>query len=142
MNQLKEDRWVQVSGDVNAADYGCVLAMFDGHGVRLRRIEPVADYVGRDASEVGYAYWSSEAYLEPEEVTCAGCDGDCSTMLAKVTCRVHAEDCSDGPTWEPGPSGWSRDVLPVASSKVTWWMKQGHGWRSADAEFKREYLTP
>ncbi|MCH9802132.1 MAG: hypothetical protein K0U62_11480 [Actinomycetia bacterium] len=128
----KVDVWYQVSGDVGASTYGVTLArMDDGGNVELLEIQPVREFVGdRDAREVGYPYWSKEAYLwaddEREDFNAANLE----ELLFEG--RVP---------WEEGRSGWSKDVLPGGSVRgIEWWTPQGHSWRSEDAEFRREIL--
>ena len=133
--KYREDVWYQIGGDVNASTYGATIARSDGFGIELRRIEPVREAVGdREAAEVGYPYWSSEAYVEPDEL---------SGNLAEMLAQVEELDLNSELIWEPGPSGWAADVLPVPgaqASRIKWWQPQGHGFSEDEGEFRREIL--
>ena len=152
--------WKQVDGDINPETYGCTLARIDGTAIELRKIQPVLDCVGeRDGKDVGFPFWTREAYFDPDDleicptgcpeskvmadrcddcnarVSCIGCDHDEWRQLAPEHRACAYLDYVYG---DEGPAGFSRDVLPVTSSRIKWYAgKLGHAFRTADAEYRR-----
>ena len=130
------DVWYQVDGDVDAAKHGATIARFSESGsVELVEIQPVREYVGdREAAEVGYPFWSREAYFDSGDLP----SGSHARKLGHIM-----EVLYDGGEWEEGNSGWAADVLPVPgaqASKIKWYVPQGHGFREEEAMFRQEIL--
>jgi hypothetical protein len=139
-------RWTQVGGDMNPEDHGAILARMDGDAIEIREIQPVISCVGEsEGLEVGYPHWSKEAWYDPEDIkevradegirSC--CDLDRFEDSELTDLIVAGAALSYGWRTHEGPSGFSSDVLPVKSSRIKWWARQGHSWRQADAEYRR-----
>ena len=136
-----QDVWYQIDGDLDAAKYGATIARFDGSGVELREIQSVREHVGdREAAEVGYPFWSNEAYFDEDELS----GSSRAEKLERLEEKIEDLAVEGKIPWEPGPSGWAADVLPVPgaqASRIHWWTPQGHGFREEEAEFRREILN-
>jgi len=93
----------------------------------------VLDAAGTKAGQdVGFPFWTEEAYMDVDAYT---------VFLDGVRDMMHDDDGCDALNYEPGPSGWSKDILARLGGTVQgheWFAKQGHGFRSADAEFRQE----
>lgn len=140
--------WTQVSGDMNPGAHGGVIARVDDCGIELKEIQPVLSYVGRSkAVEVGFAFWTKEAYYgfsdltvegNREAIRYAGLDVNEIESLSdlRMAIAVAKLNCGDGA--EEGPCGWSKDIL--GDIRVQWWgSKKPRGWRyleDDDKEFR------
>ena len=135
--RMKTDVWYQVGGDVNPQDSGATLARWENDdSFALLEIQSVIELVGiGEAEDVGFPFWTREAWVDVSDLP-----SDWRSLpRAEIVNRV-LEAAWDGDDdyvyWEEGTGGWSSDILPDPSSKIQWWRKQGHGWRTADSEFK------
>jgi hypothetical protein len=132
---MKKDKWYQVGGDVNAVDYGAILARWDGWGIEFMRIDSVLDCVGKkEAFEVQYPFWISFGYRDGEKT---------KPTVQRAAYFAYAESPSDVILYEDSQAVWGKEVVRHLGSvsRVNWYAKQGHGFRSADAEFRREVLN-
>jgi hypothetical protein len=146
--------WQQVGGDMDPAQYGGTIAKCKHGSIELLRIMPVREYVGdRDAAEVGFPFWTKEAYFDLDDLYPGR--GDVRSALNTVGMNldtlkrdftpteraiVIAEALLDYGRGDPGPSGWSNDIL---SEKVRWWSGEVAGpeyLSGEDEEFRREVL--
>jgi hypothetical protein len=135
--------------------YGGVIARFDGDAVEIREIQPVREHVGdEEAKDVGFPFWTMEGYYDPEDLdldqeevqhAMQSCDLKESDLPDKKDDRMLVlAECALRYGWrsEPGPTGWSSDVVP---GKVRWAaQKEAVGpeyLEDEDEEFFRE-MTP
>ena len=57
--------WKQIGGDMNPGAHGGLIAEATGDHIELIRIQPVVAYVGEgQAREVGFPFWSEEAWFD------------------------------------------------------------------------------
>ena len=148
---MKRSQWRQIGGDVNPGTYGATIARFDGKAVEIMQIQPVRSYVGdREGLEVGFPFWSKEAYYDPEDLdptspdmqdVMRSCDIKPEDLPKKESDRLLylAEAAiSYGYRSDEGPCGWAKDILEDA--RVSWWgPARARGWRylaDEDREFR------
>ena len=145
-------KWKQVDGDSDPAAYGGTIAECDGSTITLLKIQPVREYVGDDARDIGFPFWTREACYDLADLQgfagdprgCRGCVGmddeqlqgmDPETRAIALACA--AMDYGEGT--DEGPAGWARDIL--GDRRVRWYHgKRPQGWRylaSEDQEFRR-----
>ena len=125
--------WEQVDGDMDPGAHGGTIARGDGDLLELIQIQPVREYVGDLARDVGFPFWTREASydaadLDPSkpEVQSAmrtlGIDEEMLREMEKPTSRALALASAllaHGYGVEEGPSGWSADIgIP---DRVKWW---------------------
>jgi hypothetical protein len=132
-----DDKWRQVSGDMDPGAHGCVLARTTDNGltIDLLEVQPVREYVGDgEASEVGFPFWSREATYWVEDLkTDPRFEPDRENLIelacAAMLCGVDVEEST---------AGWARDVFPA---KAYYWCNRrpvsGAFFSSEDAEFRR-----
>lgn len=128
--KLKKFPWTQIGGDMNPGSYGGIIATSDGNSIEVLNIQPTREYVGdSEALEVGFPFWTSEAYydlsdLDPSKhgdaLSSVGLTED---MLNKMSPEERGVAMAEallqyGKGVDQGPSGWSNDVVP---GKVKWW---------------------
>ena len=126
--------WYQVDGDgARPEKYGATYAKEDRHGnVEVRKIQPTREYVGDEAREVAYPFWSREgiydrealqacltSYSQDEEsahgwhpigyIGAQPADFDLTERADRFRLACAMLDYGQGA--EEGPSGWSKDVL-------------------------------
>jgi len=149
---IPEMDWTQISGDMDPGQYGAIIATGDGSALELIEIQPVREYVGnKDAADVGFPFWSKEAYytledLDPEDEdvqkALESMDLDISNMAPPQRAIIIAEALMRyGVGSDEGPAGWSQDVL--GDRKVKWWTGAVAGAEyiaDEDEEFRREIL--
>lgn len=129
---MKQDKWYQVGGDIYAATYGAILARWDGLGIEFMRIEPTLDCVGtKEALEVGYPYWVSFGYRDDQKT---------KPTLYSASELANSESPTESIVYEDSQAIWGKEFVRHLGgvSRVNWYRKQGHGFRYADAEFRRE----
>ena len=141
--------WKQIGGDMHPGAHGAVIARYHGKAIEIREIHPVITNVGEDeAREVGFPFWSKEAYYDPEDLDPSIPDVrsalkyrglDLNEVEPQHRMMAIAECClSYGYRTDEGPSGWAKDVVP---GMVKWWgADHPQGWRylaSDDQEFRR-----
>jgi hypothetical protein len=138
-----DEKWRQVGGDQDPGRYGCVLARAGGDAIELLEIQPVREHTSKgEAAEVGYPFWSREAYYSPADlveaecqdaIRCAGLESEgpispLEIALAKLAWGEGAED---------GPAGWAREVFP---EKAYYWCNKrplsGAAFADEDREFR------
>jgi hypothetical protein len=148
---IKRDQWRQIGGDVNPSQHGAIIARFDGDAVEIREIQPVRECISdTEAREVGFPFWSKEAYYYPEDLDtslpyvreaflCCGLEPEDDLPVDPEQRALCIAECllTYGHCAEEGPSGWARDVVP---GRVLWRRcKRPNGWRylaDEDAEFR------
>jgi hypothetical protein len=145
----KPDQYRQIGGDMNPSQHGAIVARFDGDAVDIFEIEPVRAYVGdRDALQVGFPFWSREAYYDPEDLDPARTEvqraleshGLNLDDIPKEHRALTIAECllRYGSGVDQGPGGWAKDVL--GDKRVLWWgTKRPRGWRylaDEDREFR------
>jgi len=159
--------WEQIGGDMNPATYGGTIARSDGDALELLKIQPVREYIGeREAAEVGFPFWTREAYFDlddlnpehedvqsalqfigmsldelgedPEGRKAAGERGYTPQQRALII----AEALLDYGRGDEGPAGWSSDIY--ADDDVKWWgggvQTIGDALAEEDDEFASEVL--
>lgn len=128
---MKKGKWYQVGGDIDAATYGAVLARWDGLGIEFMHIDPVPECIDmKYVCEIGHPFWVSFGYRDGEKT---------KPTLSKAIDFAHAESISESIVYEECQAVWGKEVvrhLGGSVSRVNWFRKQGHGFRSADAEFR------
>ena len=146
--------WEQVGGDMSPGAYGAILAKSDGHSIELLEIQPVREHVGdSEAKEVGFPFWSKEAYFDLDDLDPKKDDVqsalqsigmELSTLEEDYTpeqrAMVIAEALLGWGRGDEGTSGWSKDVVP---DQVKWWGDKIAGpeyLADEDEEFIREIL--
>lgn len=122
----KRDQWRQISGDMDPAKYGAIIACYQGERIALIEIQPVREYVGdREALDVGFPFWSREAYYYPDELDPTRED----VQSALHSCGFDADAYDDhhralgiaeclmryGTGTEEGRAGFAKDVLRGAA---------------------------
>lgn len=124
--------WTQIGGDMNPGAHGGTIAKGDGHSLELRKIQPTREYVGDDeALEVGFPFWSRDAYFtiedldpaqNPELARAMQSSGLTYETLADIAPKQRAlalaEALLDYGRGDEGPAGWAKDVVP---GRVKWW---------------------
>jgi len=144
------NQWTQIGGDINPGAHGGIIARRDADGsIEVLEIQPVVDSVGEtEATEVGFPFWTREAYYSAEELTpeaegnaelLAQFDAsDLPTDPESMALLLAEERLRYGLGTDGGDGGWARDVVP---GRVQWWAsKRPRGWRflaDEDAEFRR-----
>lgn len=149
MTTPKPGQYRQIGGDMNPSQHGAVVARFDGDAVDIFEIQPVRAYIGdREALEVGFPFWSKEAYYDPADLDPARDD----VRSALQCCGLALDDVPEEHRAfaiaecllrygraDEGPAGWAKDVL--GDKRVLWWgTKRPRGWRylaDEDQEFRR-----
>lgn len=146
--------WEQIGGDMNPGTYGGTLARSDRGAIELLKIQPVREYIGdREAAEVGFPFWTREAYFDLDDLDPSHKDVrsaldsigmSLSTLEEEYTptqrALVIAEALLDYGRADEGPAGWSKDIL---FEKVKWWGGKVAGpeyLADEDDEFRREVL--
>lgn len=143
--------WKQVDGDMNPGTYGGTIAQADGQSIELITIQPTREYVGNDARDVGFPFWSKEAYfdlsdLNPNDKSVASAlksidlshaqlnEMDPETRALAIALALVGYGRGD-----EGHSGWAKDV--IGDRRVQWYRSKGRqGWRylaDEDVEFRR-----
>lgn len=128
--------WEQIGGDVSPGAHGGLIATADGKHIELLEIQPVREYVGdKEAAEVGFPFWTKEAWFELEDLdpknedvksalNSSGFDeGEQRDWFVEEAtpeqrAMVIAEALLRYGRGDEGPSGWSSD-LP--DHEVKWW---------------------
>jgi len=148
--KLKKFPWTQIGGDMNPGSYGGIIATSDGNSIEVLNIQPTREYVGdNEALEVGFPFWTSEAYydlsdLDPSKhgdaLSFVGLTEDALEKMAPEERGVAIAEAllQYGTGVDNGPGGWAKDVVP---GKVKWWgSKSAQGWKylaDEDREFKQ-----
>jgi hypothetical protein len=148
--KYRVNTWYQVDGDhCSPETYGATYAREDAHGnVEVYQIQPVQEYVGDEAREVGFPFWTREGFYTRSELEDVvrrkndGCsplegyeeDRDYDLTLRGVRLGVAAHALSYGEGADEGPCGWSEDVLGYFGKSRCVSRKD---FRAADREFKR-----
>jgi hypothetical protein len=124
--------WEQIGGDMDPSTNGGVIATADGHSIKLIEIQPVrASLPDMDAKEVGFPFWTKEAYFDADDLDPSNEDVDSAlnsigmsleTLEADFTptqrAMVIAEALLGWGRYDEGPAGWSGDIdIP---EKVKW----------------------
>lgn len=147
--------WKQVDGDISPETYGGTFAMCDGRAIELLKIQPVREYVGdREAEEVGFPFWTREAYFDEHDLSperddvrsalkCCGIDSDAMAEMTPEQRAVAIACCLlDYGCVDEGPAGWSKDIYP--ETVVQPWhgepCKLQELLSSEDDEFRRDVL--
>jgi hypothetical protein len=121
--------WQQIGGDMDPSAHGGTIAMADGDHVELLKIQPVREYVGDgDAAEVGFPFWTKEAWFDLDDLDpknddvrsalqSAGFDDDGDQRIwfedeatPEQRALVIAEALLNYGRGDEGPSGWSTDM--------------------------------
>src|SRR4030042_235674 len=150
--KLKKHNWVQISGDMDPAQHGGMIARCDGCTIEITEIQPEREYVGdQEAIEVGFPFWTKEAFsrgadlsLDSEEVPaalqCCGLPQERLEEMKPAQRSLAIAEClvSYGHV-AAGPCGYSKDIL--GKRRVRWWgCKKAQGWRylaGEDRHFKQ-----
>ena len=152
----KMHRWKQISGDMDPARYGAIIARSEANdtALELKEIQPVREYVGdEEAAEVGFPFWTREAWYDTEDLQLSRQEvrhamnavGLEEEQLAGMSPEERGLAIAEalmryGDKVEEGTGGWSEDVL---SEEVEWWQGEPEGASALaeeDAEFRREIL--
>ncbi len=108
--------WTQVDGDVSPEKYGGTFARLYDDRIELIKVQPTREYVGdKDASEVGYPFWSREASFWPGDLDPTTDEnrkaleyiGYTATDDEQIDPILMACARLDYGLGEEGPSGWS-----------------------------------
>jgi hypothetical protein len=124
--------WEQIDGDMDPGTYGGTIAKADGEHIELLKIQPVREYVSdREASEVGFPFWTREAWFDLADLDLSNPDvrsaldaiGMDEDALEKATPTQRALTIAsallDYGRADEGPSGWSDDII-AHDEKVKW----------------------
>lgn len=128
---LEKFDWKQISGGINPATYGGMIARCDGLDIEIIEIQPVREYVGNgEAKEVGFPFWTKEAFfdladLDPnkEEVQSAmQCCGLSLEFLYSLEPSARSLAIAESLMYyghcDEGNCGWSEDIV---HESVQWW---------------------
>jgi hypothetical protein len=123
--------WEQIGGDMSPGAYGAILARSDGNALELLEIQPVREAVGDgEAAEVGFPFWSKEAYFDLDDLDPSA--RDVKSALDSIGMELDTLEHDFTPTQralviaeallgyghgEEGAAGWSKDVVP---GEVKW----------------------
>lgn len=123
--------WEQIGGDMSPGAYGAILARSDGNALELLEIQPVREAVGDgEAAEVGFPFWSKEAYFDLDDLDPSA--RDVKSALDSIGMELDTLEHDFTPTQralviaeallgyghgEEGTAGWSKDVVP---GEVKW----------------------
>ena len=123
--------WEQIGGDMSPGAYGAILARSDGNALELLEIQPVREAVGDgEAAEVGFPFWSKEAYFDLDDLDPSA--RDVKSALDSIDMELDTLEHDFTPTQralviaeallgyghgEEGTAGWSEDVVP---GEVKW----------------------
>jgi hypothetical protein len=124
--------WEQIGGDIDPGAYGGIIATADGRAIELIKIQPVREYVGDEAKDVGFPFWTRVAHFDADDLALDSRDVrsaldsigmDLETLEADYTpaqrAMVIAEALLGYGRGDEGESGWSKDIgIP---DKVKWW---------------------
>jgi hypothetical protein len=156
------ETWRQISGDVNAYDYGCVLGRIVNDYIELWRIENVAEHIGEDETrEVGAPFWVSETSYAPDDLLDLTIDGndENARMAEQITSALSsyglsAEEWNEmdllsraeilSSTYGYGDSSTAEGaaVLPVPAEQIIWWSdpQTTEEWVGATDDFRHSIM--
>jgi hypothetical protein len=133
--------WEQIGGDMDIAGHGGTLARSDGDALEVLKIQPVREYVGGEAAEVGFPFWTREAWFDLEDLDPDREDVKGALQFIGMTldelgeepggrkaagergytpqqrALIIAEALVDYGVADEGPAGWSDDIYPDAEVK-------------------------
>jgi len=142
--------WEQIGGDMNPGAYGAILARSDGDAIEMLEIQPVREHGDDEAAEVGFPFWTREAYYDlsdlqkdaKEALSFIGMDqDDFEDLTPTQRALVIAEALLGyGTGVDEGEAGWSKDVVP---GKVKWMSGEIAGpeyLEDEDEQFRQDVL--
>jgi len=128
-------QWKQIGGDMSPGAHGGLIAKSDGDALELIEIQPVRAYIGdREAAEVGFPFWTKEAYFDLSDLDPSNEDVQSALATSGFTegeqkfwfeeeatpeqrALVIAEALVSYGRADEGPAGWSSDII---HDKVKW----------------------